>query len=126
MASAPTVDLFEEPVFELLAATQSLWRALAESSPPEDWGILYERRCAAFTALERAVVGSSDVLPSIPAASRTALERIAELDAAILQAGGQALEQLQRERIALGSRRRAVVAHALQERDMPRAVTLKA
>ena len=126
MASAPAVDFLEESVFELLAATESLWRALAEASPSEDWAILYERRRAAFTALERAVVGPSGVRPPIPAAVRTGLQRLAELDGAILQAGGQALDQLQRERIALGSRRRAVLAHGLQQREMPRAVTVKA
>ena len=53
MERAPRVDPLEQPVFELLAATESLWTALAESSSPEDWEGLLERRNAAFSTLER-------------------------------------------------------------------------
>jgi len=126
MESAPPCDRFEESVFALLAVTESLWQALAESASPEDWDDLLDQRSAAFRALERAVAGTPGWPVAVPAAVRTCLERIAELDGAILQAGGEALEQLQKERIALASRRRAVLAHGLRERDMPRAVTVKA
>jgi len=126
MTSAPPVDGLEQAAFALLAATEALWTALAESPSSADWEALYEHRCAMFAALERAVSGRAETLSPLAVSVRTCVERIAELDGAILRTGAQALEQLQRERIALGSRRRAVLAHGLQERDTPRAVTVKA
>ncbi len=126
MERAPRVDPLEQPVFELLAATESLWTSLSESPSPEDWALLLERRNAAFSALERAAAGPSDARPPVTAAARTCLERIAELDGAILRAGAEGLGRLQRERLALGNRRRAVLAHGAQEREAPRAITVKA
>jgi hypothetical protein len=126
MENTPPVDRLEEFVFSLLAATESLWLALVESSSSEEWIDLLERRSAAFYALERAASDASGRRASVSAAVRACLERISELDVAILQAGGTALEQLQKERIALASRRRAVLAHGIHERELPRAVTVKA
>ena len=126
MSSDLPAGVLEESVFELLAATELLWQALAESSPSEDWDLLLERRGAALRSLAQGVAGDSGTLSVIPVAARACLERIAELDGAILQTGGEALLQLQKERMDLGRRRRAVLAHGLQEREMPRAVTVKA
>lgn len=126
MESALPVDRLEESVFSLLAATESLWLALADSSSSEDWIALLERRSAAFHAVERAVFDASGGRVPVPAALRSCLDRIAELDTAILQTGREALERLQKERIVLGGRRRAVLAHGLHERELPRAVTIKA
>lgn len=126
MENVLPVDRLEESVFSLLAATESLWLALADASSSEEWIALLERRSAAFHALERAAFDASGGRVPVPAAVRTCLDRISELDAAILRTGSEALERLQKERIALAGRRRAVLAHSLHERELPRAVTVKA
>lgn len=116
----------EEALFALLDTTESLWAALADGSSIEVWDELLARRHAAFVALEQAFAEFGAERPAVGAAARTCLERIATLDAAILQAGGEGLARFRKERIALGSRRRAVLAHGLQPREIPRAITVKA
>ncbi|MEZ4278058.1 MAG: hypothetical protein R3F21_00365 [Myxococcota bacterium] len=122
--AAPTeADRLEAPLFALLDATEALGAALADGAPVETWEALLERREVAFAALERAAAAAGRVGNAV---TRSCLERLAALDAAILQAGGEGLVRLRNERIALGGRRRAVLAHGLQPREGPRAITVKA
>jgi hypothetical protein len=113
-------------LFGLLDATESLLSSLADGTPVEVWEERWAHREAAYREVERAAAVSAGERPAIGAVARTCLERIAELDGAILRAGGEGLARLQQERIALGSRRRAVLAHGLQPRETPRAITVKA
>lgn len=126
MEHADHIDPLETPLLALLAATESLFAALAETEPPEEWEASLDRRNRAFAELEQA--SSAECIASAPvtAAARACLERIAELDGAILAAGREGLVRLQQERIALGSRRRAVQAHGVREREIARAVAVKA
>ncbi len=116
-------DGLETALFALLDATEALGAALADGAPVELWEALLERREIAFADLERAAATAQCTGNAV---TRSCLERLAALDAAILQAGGEGLVRLRKERVALGGRRRAVLAHGLQAREMPRAVTVKA
>lgn len=111
--------------FELLAATEALFSVIAEGQEVELWGALLARRNEAFSALERASAECAEGEPLSPGA-RACLDRVSQLDAAILRAGSEGLVKLQQERFALADRRRAVQAHAGSERELARAVALKA
>lgn len=126
MEQADHIDPLEMPLLALLAATESLFATLAETPSPEDWTALLERRNAAFADLEQAASRAAGARPPITAAARACLERIAELDRAILDAGREGLVRMQQERLALGCRRRAVQAHGVRERELARAVAVKA
>lgn len=116
-------DRLEAALFALLDATEALGAAIADATPAEVWEGLLERREVAFAAVAQAAAAAG---PVRNAATRSCLERLASLDAAILEAGREGLLRLRNERVALGGRRRAVLAHALQPRETPRAITLKA
>jgi len=125
MDAAASKDPASPLLFELLDATESLASALADQAEPEAWLELLERRDGIVAALEQAYAASAD-RPALAAPARACLERIESLDRTILAAGREGLARLQRERLALGSRRRAVQALGVQERDVPRALTVKA
>lgn len=124
--TADHAERLDAALLELLDATEALCAALADDSPAEAWAERLARRDRAFAEVERAATLPGGGRGAPGAGGRACLERIAELDAAILQAGGQELARVQRERLALGGRRRAVSAHALQPRETPRVVTVKA
>lgn len=126
MESTDTTDPLETQLLALLAATESLFDSIAGSESPEDWAALLERRVAAFTALQQAASGGGGIRRPVTAAARACLERIGELDRALLDAGREGLARLQQERLALGNRRRAVSAHGVRERDLARAIAVKA
>lgn len=134
MEHGDRIDLLETPLLALLAATESLFATLAGTpslegslaESPEDWTALLDRRNTAFAELEQAASRDAGARPPVTAAARACLERIAELDRALLDAGREGLVRLQQERLALGSRRRAVLAHAVREREIARAVAVKA
>ena len=120
------IDPLEAPLLALLAATESLFASLAGTQSPEDWAAILDRRSAAFSALQQAASGEPGARRPVTAAVRTCLDRIAELDRAMLDAGREGLARLQQERLTLGSRRRAVLAHGVREREVARAVAVKA
>ena len=126
MERADHIDPLETPLLALLAATEALFQALAGPQSPEAWNACLERRNLAFAELERAASGERGARPPVTAAARACLDRIAELDAAMLVAGRDGLARLQQERLALGGRRRAVLAHGVREREVARAVAVKA
>lgn len=126
MEHADHIDPLETPLLALLAATESLFAGLAEAPSPEDWTALLDRRNTAFADVEQAATLAAGARPFVTAAARACLERIAELDRALLEAGREGLVRLQQERLALGSRRRAVQAHGVRERELARAVAVKA
>src|SRR5690606_6527154 len=112
-------------------ATEALAGALAQGAPVEDWDGLVERRERAFAALARSVASAragaaADGASLGNAVTRSSLERIVALDAAILEAGREGLVRLRNERVAHAGRRRAALAHGLPSRETPRAITLKA
>ncbi len=119
-------ERFEASLLRLLEATESLWTALADSAPAEVWEERIAGREAAYLAVERAASTPEGGRRAVGAVARACLERIAELDGAMLGAGREELARMQRERVALGSRRRAVLAHGQKPREAPRAVTVKA
>ena len=126
MEHAEYIDSLEAPLLELLAATESLFAALAGTQSREEWETFLDRRSLAFTELERVTSAERGVRSPVTAAARACLDRIAELDGAMLVAGREGLVRLQQERLALGSRRRAVLAHGVREREVARAVAVKA
>ena len=119
-------ERFEASLFALLEATEALWASLADGASPDVQVERLARRERAFAEVEQASSAARGGRPVPGAGARACLDRIAELDAAILQAGRAELDRLQRERLALGGRRRAVTAHGLQPRETPRVVTIKA
>ncbi len=126
MEHAHHIDPLETPLLALLAATESLFAALAGTQSPEEWEAFLDRRRLAFAELERVSSAERGARPPVTAAARACLDRIAELDRAMLDAGREGLVRLQQERLALGSRRRAVLAHGVREREVARAVAVKA
>lgn len=118
-----TDDRLEAALFGLLDATEALGEAIVDGAPVEVWEALLGRRESAFAALEDAVTTAGRAGGAV---TRSCLERLAALDAAILQAGGEGLVRLRKERVALGGRRRAVLAHGRMAREAPRAITVKA
>lgn len=118
------IDERDACAFELLAATEALFSVIAEGQEVELWSTLLARRNEAFAALERVCAERSEGELLSPAA-RACLDRVGQLDAAILRAGSEGLVKLQQERFALADRRRAVRAHAGSERELARAVALK-
>ena len=125
MEHADHIDPLETPLLALLAVTESLFATLAGTPSPEDWTALLERRNTAFADLEHAASRDAGPRTPVTAAARACLERIGELDRALLEAGREGLVRLQQERLALGSRRRAVQAHGVRERELARAVAVK-
>lgn len=126
MQHAQHIDPLESPLLALLAATESLFAVLAESQSPEEWDAVLDRRSLAFAEVERAASAEQSARSPVTAAARACLDRIAELDAAMLVAGQDGLARLQQERLALGGRRRAVLAHGMREREVARAIAVKA
>ena len=92
MQHAQHFDPLESPLLALLAATESLFAVLAESQSPEEWDAVLDRRSLAFAEVERAASAEQGARSPVTAAARACLDRIAELDAAMLVAGrdGQA------------------------------------
>ena len=116
-------DRLESALFGLLDATEALGEAIVDGAPVEVWEALLGRRESAFAALEHAVATAGRAGGAV---THSCLERLAALDAAILRAGGEGLVRLRKERIALGGRRRAVLAHGRKAPESPRAITVKA
>ncbi|MBY0398870.1 hypothetical protein K2X89_01145, partial [Myxococcota bacterium] len=126
LAKARLDDPREEALLGLLGATESLAEAIAAGVAPEMWSACVERRESAFAALVRAC----DEIPigarPLAAGARACLDRIAALDQSLLEAGTSELARMLRERIDLGRRRQAVLAHGVPERSLARAVAVKA
>jgi hypothetical protein len=126
--TTPTeLDPMEAPLFELLETTESLYAALCGGADPAEWEALGARRAGIVARLEGiASSARTDGARTRSAASRTCLERIAELDRALLTAGREGLVRLQQERSEIAQRRRAVQAHGLRTPELARAVAVKA
>lgn len=121
-----SIDPREDALVVLLAATESLLEAIAGGEAPEGWMGCFERREAAFAALVRATAAVPLAERPLAAAARACLDRIAALDESLLAAGQSEVARMQRERIDLGRRRQAVAAHGAHERNLARAVAVKA
>ncbi|MBK7947292.1 MAG: hypothetical protein IPK00_00705 [Deltaproteobacteria bacterium] len=120
------IDPREDALIALLAATESLADAIAGGEAPEAWTACVERREAAFADLVRATAALPLAERALAAGARACLDRIASLDESLLSAGQSELARMQRERIDLGRRRQAVAAHGAHERNLARAVAVKA
>lgn len=119
-------DPREACLHTLLAATEALCASLAAGGTPGEWLGCLERREGAFDALVRAAANAAETGQALSLQGRDLLARIAELDARLIGDGREGLARLQRERLELGRRRKAVQAHGLHERSPARAVTVKA
>lgn len=121
------LDPMEAPLFALLETTESLCAALSGGAQPAEWEALGARRADLVAKLERIAVGEpAKGARGRSAASRACLDRIAELDRAMLTAGREGLVRLRQEQVELGQRRRAVQAHGFRPTELARAVAVKA
>jgi hypothetical protein len=125
-AAQNAVDPREGLLVELLAATEALFAAISAGDDPESWGGHLDRREAAFAALVRASDEGDLGERPLAAGARECLDRIASLDATLLESGREGLARMQRERVDLGRRRQAVAAHGAQEKTLARAFAVKA
>lgn len=127
MSNPTSPDPLEAPLFDLLETTESLCAALSGGAEPAEWEALGARR-AEIVARLGAIASSArrEVAGGRSAASRTCLERIAELDRVLLTAGREGLLRLRQERLELAERRRAVQAHGARGAELARAVAIKA
>ena len=121
------VDLPIDSLTALLGATEALAASLEKSEDPADWTRLADLRQRAFERFVRALgdPATRTALLAVPVA-RASLDRIRELDAALLETGRAELARLARERLEVVGRRRGVLAHGDRVREAPRAVTIKA
>jgi len=120
-SSAPSHSALDRAALALLDVTEGLAECIMDDAEAELLASAFERRDVAYQALCSVADGSA---PS-PAA-RAALERVHQLDEAMMAAGTSLLEALRGERRGLSRRRSAVQAHAGREREEPRLLTLKA
>ena len=122
LAASTPAGGFEHACLALLGATEALADCIMADVEAEELAAAFEARDSAFVALR--AITRQGAAPN--AAGRAALDRIRQLDEAMIAAGESLVGALRDERHDLHRRRSAIQAHASREREEPRLVTVKA